>query len=107
MWNLPSPLASMEGKGNIGMSMPLSAAKVAYKIFWQTLANPDPTLVQDLDPILEPIWAQGSLTIEDPLDLVFPYDEMILKAMTGPNRPWDDLHHIPYFLPELRRIEAG
>jgi hypothetical protein len=27
--------------------------------------------------------------------------------MTGPNRPWDNLHHISYFLPELKRIEAG
>jgi hypothetical protein len=27
--------------------------------------------------------------------------------MTGPDRPWDDLHHRSYFLPELRRIEAG
>jgi hypothetical protein len=26
--------------------------------------------------------------------------------MTSPNRPWDDLHHRSYFLPELRRIEA-
>ena len=27
--------------------------------------------------------------------------------MIGPDRPWDDLHHRSYFLPELRRIEAG
>jgi hypothetical protein len=27
--------------------------------------------------------------------------------MTIPDRPWDDLHHRSYFLPELRRIEAG
>jgi hypothetical protein len=27
--------------------------------------------------------------------------------MTGPDRPWDDLHHRSYFLPELRRIEVG
>jgi hypothetical protein len=32
---------------------------------------------------------------------------MIIEAMTSPNRPWDDLHHRSYFLPELRRIEAG
>jgi hypothetical protein len=41
------------------------------------------------------------------LDLVFPFDEVILEAMTGPDRPWDDLHHKSYFLPELKRIEAG
>jgi hypothetical protein len=39
--------------------------------------------------------------------LVFPSDEVILEAMTGPDRPWDDLHHRSYFLPELRRIEVG
>jgi len=27
--------------------------------------------------------------------------------MTIPNRPWEDLHHRSYFLPELHRIEAG
>jgi hypothetical protein len=34
---------------------------------------------------------------------------VILEAFphkTGPNRPWDDLHHISYFLPKLRRMEA-
>jgi hypothetical protein len=31
---------------------------------------------------------------------------VILEAMTGPNKPWDDLHHISYFLLALRRIEA-
>jgi hypothetical protein len=39
--------------------------------------------------------------------LVFPSNEAILEALTGPDRPWDDLHHRSYFLPELRRIEAG
>jgi hypothetical protein len=36
-----------------------------------------------------------------------PSDEAIIEAMTSPDRPWDDLHHRSYFLPELRRIEAG
>jgi hypothetical protein len=27
--------------------------------------------------------------------------------MTSLDRPWDDLHHRSYFLPELRRIEVG
>jgi hypothetical protein len=27
--------------------------------------------------------------------------------MTYPDIPWDDLHHRYYFLPKLRRIEAG
>jgi hypothetical protein len=32
---------------------------------------------------------------------------MILESMTGPDRPWHDLHHRSYFLPEIRRVEAG
>ena len=36
-----------------------------------------------------------------------PSDEAIIEAITSPDRPWDDLHHRSYFLPELRRIEAG
>jgi hypothetical protein len=32
---------------------------------------------------------------------------VIIESLTGPDRPWDDLHHISYFLPELRRIEVG
>jgi hypothetical protein len=60
-----------------------------------------------LDPLLEPIWAQDSLVNTDSLDLVLPSDEAIIEAMTSPNKPWDDLHHISYFLPELHRIEAG
>jgi hypothetical protein len=31
---------------------------------------------------------------------------VIIEALTGPDRPWDDLHHRSYFLPELGRIEA-
>jgi hypothetical protein len=27
--------------------------------------------------------------------------------MTSPDKPWEDLHHRSYFLPELHQIEAG
>jgi len=30
-----------------------------------------------------------------------------LEEMTGMDRTWDDLHHISYFLPKLRRVEVG
>jgi hypothetical protein len=59
-----------------------------------------------LDPLLEPIWAHGSLANVDLLDLVLPFDEAVIKAMTSPDKPWEDLHHRSYFLPELSRIEA-
>jgi hypothetical protein len=97
----------MEGTGHPGMSMHLSAVKVAYNIVQQASIDPDPTPAHELDPVLEPIWAQGSLATTYPLDVVFTYDEVILEALTGPERPWDDLHHRSYFLPELRRIEAS
>jgi hypothetical protein len=32
---------------------------------------------------------------------------VIIEAMTSLDRPCDDPHHRSYFLPELRRIEAG
>ena len=89
------------------MAMPLSMTEVVYIIAQQTSSNPDHAPPQKLDLILEPIWAQDSLSTQYPLDLVFPSNEVILEAMTGPDRPWDDLHHRSYFLPELRRIEAG
>jgi hypothetical protein len=85
----------------------LSAAEVAYSLVQQASANTDPTPAQELDPILEPIWAQGSLADTDSLDLVLPSDEAVIEAMTSPDKPWDDLHHRSYFLPELSRIEAG
>jgi hypothetical protein len=32
---------------------------------------------------------------------------VILEALTGLDRTWDDIHHRSYFLLDLRRIEAG
>jgi hypothetical protein len=36
-----------------------------------------------------------------------PSDEAVIEAMTSPDKPWEDIHHRSYFLPELSRIEAG
>jgi hypothetical protein len=107
LWKILSPSAMMEGTGNHGMDMPLSMIEVAYSTVQQASTNSDPTLMQDLDPVLEPIWAQGSLANTDSLYLVFPSNEVIIEVMTSPDRPWDDIHHRFYFLPELRIIEAG
>jgi hypothetical protein len=97
----------MEGTGHHGMAMPLSMTEFAYSIVQQASAEPDSTLAQMFYPVLEPTWAQGSLANTNFLDLLLPLDEAIIEAMTSLNRPWDDLHHRSYFLPELRRIEAG
>jgi hypothetical protein len=106
-WILPSPSATMDETGHSGMSMPLSVAEVVYSLVQQASANPDPNPAQELDPLLEPIWAQGSLATTDSLDLVLPSDEAGIEAMTSPNKPWEDLHHRSYFLPKLSQIKAG
>jgi hypothetical protein len=43
--------------------------------------------------------------LHDFLDNSLPSDEAILEAMSGLDRPWDDMHHRSYLLPELVRIE--
>jgi hypothetical protein len=45
----------MDETGHVGMSMPLSAAEVAYSLVQQAPTNTDLTLAQELDPLLEPI----------------------------------------------------
>jgi len=75
-------------------------------MFQQTSTNSAPAHPQELDPVLKPIWVQESLTLHDPLELVFPSNEVILEAMKGPDRPWDDLHHKSYLLIELMRVEV-
>jgi hypothetical protein len=105
-WILPSPSAMMDETGYLGMSMPLSAVEVVYSLVQQASTNPDPTLSQELDPLLESIWAQGSLANIDSLDLILPSDEVVIEAMTSPDKPWEDIHHRSYFLPELSRIKA-
>jgi hypothetical protein len=106
-WILPSPSATMDETGHSGMSMPLSATEVAYSLVQQASATPDPILTQELDPLLKPIWAQGSLANIDSLDLVLPSDEAVIEVMTSPDKPWEDLHHRSYFLPNLSRIKVG
>jgi hypothetical protein len=100
-WILPSPPVTMDDTWHPSMSMPLSTAEVAYSLVQQASDNTNPTPTQELDPLLEPIWAQSSLANVDSLDLVLPSDEAVIEAMTSSNKPWEDIHHISYFLPEL------
>ena len=105
-WNLPSPSTSMEWIGHLGMTMKLSPSEVVYTVVQQASTNPNLVPPQELDLVLKPIWDHESLTTQDPLDLVLASEEVILEVMNGPHRPWDDIHHRCYFLPELRIIEA-
>jgi hypothetical protein len=91
------------------MAMPLSATEITYQAIQQATADSDPDFFMDEedDQFPEPIWAHNSSTSLDFLDIVFPSDEAIIEAMTGPERPWEDLHHRSYFLPELSRVESG
>ena len=57
----------MEGTGNPSMAMPLSRTKFAYNIVQQSSVYPNLNPTQELDPVLEPIWAQGSLATIDSL----------------------------------------
>jgi hypothetical protein len=91
----------MNETGHPGMSIPLSDAEVAHSLVQQASANLYPTTAQELDPLLEPIWAQGSLANVDSLDLVLPFDKAVIEAMNSPDNPWEDLHHKSYFLPKL------
>jgi hypothetical protein len=79
----------MEGIENHGMDIPLSTSKFAYSIIQRSFSDPDLTLEQELDPVLKPIWAQGSLADIDSLDLVLHSDEVIFEAMTSLDRPND------------------
>jgi hypothetical protein len=41
----------------------------------------------------------------DLLDGTLPLDEAIIESMSGSDKPWDDMHHRSYFLPEPERIK--
>ena len=56
-WILPSPSTTMDETGHPSIFMPLSVTEVAYSLVQQASANSDLTPAQELDPLLEPIWA--------------------------------------------------
>ena len=87
LWTLPSPSVLMEVTRHLGMSIPLFAVEFVYIIVQQYLTDPDSTLTQDLDPVLETIWAQGSFANTDSLYLVSPSDEDIIEALNGLDKP--------------------
>jgi hypothetical protein len=62
----------MEGLWHPVIATPLSAIEVMYSFVQQTSTTSDLAPPQEIDLVLEPIWAQESLTSHDPLQLVFP-----------------------------------
>jgi hypothetical protein len=84
----------------------LSTVEIAYQAIQEATADPDPSShMKEVDTALETIWDAHSYISYDYLDDTLPSDEAILEAMLGLDRPWDDLHHRYYFLPEFERIE--
>jgi hypothetical protein len=106
-WTLPSLTMSYEGESQIRMAMTLPSSKVVYQDILDAIADPNPSssLTDEVDLVLEPIWAAHSYFSHDFLDDTLPSDEAMLEAMSGPDRPWDDMNHRSYFLPKLVKIE--
>jgi hypothetical protein len=107
LWTLPSPNLSCEGHLQAGMSMSLSAIKIVYQDVIDSSTDPDlvPSPMDEEDIMSRTIWATSLSCSHDFLDGTFPSDEAIIEAMNGSDKPWDDMHHRTYFLPELERIE--
>src|SRR5713226_1347066 len=94
-WVLPTPHEP---------EVPLSAVEVSYQAITQATVDPipDPLAVsEDLEEVYLLVWAENSLHSIDCLDMVLPFDEVILEAMSGRDNICEDLHHRSYFLPEL------
>jgi hypothetical protein len=106
-WTLPSSNSSCEGQSHDGMAMPLLEVEIAYQVVLDSSTDLDPTtsLTDKEDLVLKSIWATSSSFSHEFLDETFPLDESIIESMNGSDKPWDDMHHPSYFLPELARIE--
>jgi hypothetical protein len=89
------------------MAMPLSTAEIEKQVVLDS--SVDPNLItlstDEEDHVLKPVWATSLSCSHDYLDETLPSDEANIKAMNGLHKPWDDMHHRSYFLPELARIE--
>jgi hypothetical protein len=89
------------------MAMPLSVVEITYQVVLDSSTDLDPVTspTDEEDLVLRPMWATSLSCSHDFLDETLPSDKAIIKAMNGYEKPWDDMHHRYYFLPELERIE--
>ena len=91
-----------------GMAFPMSAAEIAYHSIVDFAESiPAPLSPEELDGDVALAWTLSSSSAQDCLDTTLPSEEVILEAMTGINRLWDDLHHRSYFLPDLSEVEMS
>jgi hypothetical protein len=85
------------------MAMPLLVVEIVYQVILDSSGNPDPITspIDEEDLVLKPMWATSLSCSHDCLDDTFPSEESNIEAMNGSDKPWDDMHHWSYFLPEL------
>ena len=86
-WVLPTPHEP---------EVPLSIVEVTYQAITQATVDPilDPlTVSDDLEEVYLPAWVEKYSHSIDCLDMVLPFDEAILEAMSGHGKICEDLHH--------------
>jgi hypothetical protein len=102
-WTLPSPILSCEGQSHVAMAMLLSTAEIAYQVVLDSFIDPDPVPSSTDEEDL--VWDTSLSCSHDFLDGTLSLEEAIIEAMNGSDKPWDDMHHRSYFLPEIERIK--
>ena len=107
-WTLPSLSTSGEDSIFVETNMLLPITLVDYQAIIGLVVDSSPysSQAKEEDP-----YTLRSLVVEsshshDCLDDIFPTDEAILKAMSGLEKPWVELHHRAYFLPKLYCVEC-
>ena len=91
-----------------GMAFPMSTAEIYYQSVVDSVESIPASLPpEELDGDVAPAWTLSPSSAQDFLDTTLPSEEAILEAMTGIDRPWDDLHHRSYFLPDLSEVESS
>ena len=84
------------------MTFPMSATELRYQSIVNSADDhPTPFLEEESDGDVALAWTLDSISAMDFLNMVLPYEEAILEAMMGVDRPWGYLHHRSYFLPPV------
>jgi len=80
-------------------------------ISYQSIVNfsyshPTRVSTEDVDDDVASVWIIDSTLTKNFLDIFLPSEEVILEEMTFIERPWDDLHHRSYFLPNFHKVKS-